>query len=178
MLCTEQGGWLKPFTHGKLNYFLLAMSLYWSWQRICWWTFGNSTVLLYWVTCNSGSLSELHVIPQSVTCCWLNGFRIVMIISCKGLALAWCRGTLGTWYQNKLTLFSDFASAEWKLQLVATMQYEGGSDVTKHLPTTVSDFCASRTLFDTTGLDCTFLKWSAELWSGTSVVLMTQQSME
>lgn len=76
MLCTEQGGWLKPFTHGKLNYSLLAMSVLKlaAYLLMDVWQFNSFAVLGYlqfWFTIRTACdtpISDLLLIERLQNC--------------------------------------------------------------------------------------------------------------
>jgi hypothetical protein len=73
-----------------------------------------------------------------------------------------------SWYLTPqlatVSLLSGLINAEEKTHLVATMQDDRGDHVSKSLPYTVSDLRISRTFFDITGLNCSFLTEPVSAW--------------
>ena len=72
-----------------------------------------------------------------------------------------------SWYLSQkpatLALFCSLLSADDKMKLMTNIRLERGSHVISKLPQSADDLSTSRTLFETAGIDDSFL----EVWSDT-----------
>lgn len=74
-----------------------------------------------------------------------------------------------SWYLTPelatLALFSSHVSNDQKSALLESMQLERGQHVTKSIPQTISELRISRSFFENTGIDCSFLSDPVNDWA-------------
>lgn len=126
--------------------------------------FNRFVVIVYlqsWFTCRKAvdaAVNDIQLIQR------LNDYDD-SVIQATGLKMM----ERHSWYLSQelatLALFSQHVSSEEKTQLVSTMKFERGLHLIKPLPLTIGELTISRSFFETTDIDDSFLNVPVSEWS-------------
>jgi hypothetical protein len=125
-----------------------------------------------WFTCNSvteAAVNDLKILER---------LQLYDDKELSKIGLKWL--TRHSWYLSPelaaLAIFSAQLSCPQKQQLIDNMITERGPHLLTNLPSTVSDLHISRALFETVGIDASFLSVPAENWCETVLHICLKNS--